>query len=111
MAGTNTLKDSESNVIIGLGDYVHTCAASNIYSVNVHVDMLPTSALSIVIKKNSTTVVSSVAPTTPQSHMDLACKINAAANDVIHVVLSSSNVNDLQANTVKSIVVVRQGLV
>jgi hypothetical protein len=63
------------------------------------------SNLQIVLKQNSTTLVtvggSSANPTPTQGILSASYNATAAANDVFHVVLSSSNAIDSVPNNVK----------
>ncbi len=108
---TTLVKSFQSNVINRLDTYNLTVPTTNTYSVDVQMTELPPSGLSIVIEKNSSPVASSAAPAATQGILDLQTKINCTASDVISVVISSSNVNDEQLNTVKGLINIREGLV
>jgi hypothetical protein len=68
-----------------------------------------TSGLSIVVNQNGSPIYTSTAPTVSQSALQFKVSFTASATDVITVVLSSSNANDEQLNTVKSTVSIGQG--
>jgi hypothetical protein len=107
----NTLKDSEQNVICGLGTWTHTTANTNMYFVKVHCEEVPTSTISITISQtgSQTASVTSTAPSAAQAEIDLQKIFNCAQGDVISVAISSSSSIDEQLNTVKTTVVVHQG--
>lgn len=110
MATTNNLKDNQSNVIVGLGTYVHTVKSTNMYFVNVQVLEVPPSSIVISILQNGTPVVTSSAPAAAQMALNLQKILNCTAGDVISVSITSSSVLDKQLNTVKSIIIIHQGL-
>lgn len=111
MSTTNNLKDSESNVINGLGAYTHTCANTSMYYVDAHANMDTSSSLIITIAQTGSTSVSvsSAAPASSQNHVDLRKVFNCAAGDVITVTMSSAAAVDNQLNRVKTIVSMRTG--
>lgn len=66
------------------------------------------SALQIVLKQNSTTLVTvggtATNPTPRQGSMAASTTMLCSAGDVVHVVLSSANAIDAVANNVKSVI-------
>lgn len=111
MSTTNNLKDSESNVICGLGAYVHTCANTQMYYVDAHASMDQNSSLIITIAQTGSrsASVSSAAPASSQKHVDLRNIFNCTAGDVITVTMSSAAAVDNQLNRVKTIVNIGRG--
>lgn len=110
MAQTVT-KISQSKVINQLDTYNHTALSSTVYTVSVRLDVIPTSGISVVIKNNSSTIITSTAPTTAENNVQVQAKINCAANDVIGVIFTSSTASDQGGNSFKAILDIRQGLV
>jgi hypothetical protein len=98
------LKDYQSNIEIGLGTFTYTAALAGVYFVSAQSSVLPPSGLSIVINQNGSPVMTSAAPSAAEQTVNLQDQINCAASDVITVVISSSNANDLMLNTVKTII-------
>lgn len=100
------LKDSQSNIEIGLGTFTHTTAHTAIYFVSSQSSVLPPSGLSVVINKNGSPVVTSAAPSAAEQLVSLQTLISCTAGDVITVVLSSSSANDLMLNSVKTLITI-----
>jgi hypothetical protein len=109
-----------NNAVAGLGTFSYTVVAAGMYTVSCQ-STLPyeqgtyndssvipavASALQIVINQNGNPVVtiggSSQNPTPTQPAMGTSARIQAAAGDVLSVVLSSANAIDNQPNSVKS---------
>lgn len=90
MAGTNSMFEGQSNVICGTGDYTCVVASTGRYNVKVRSTELPPSALSIVIKQDSTTKATSTAPTSGQSAITVEADMMCAAADTVHVVISGT---------------------
>lgn len=71
------------------------------------------SALQIVIKQNSTTLLtiggSSTNPTQSQPELGSSVRVNCAAGDALQIILSSANAIDNQPNSVKSTMTIYQG--
>lgn len=67
------------------------------------------SSLSIVVNQNGSPVYTSIAPTGTQRQIKFKVLLNCTAADVITVVLSSSNANDKQLNSLQSQISVNQG--
>lgn len=113
MAASFVLKDNQANQICGLGSFTYTVSSAGPFSVNVMSSVNPASSLSITIAQSGSqsVSVSSVAPSSVQSHIELSNKFNCAVSDVLTVTISSSAAIDEQLNTVESIVVLRAGLV
>lgn len=104
-------KISQSKVINQLDTYNHTALASTMYTVSVRLDDIPTTGITVVIKQNSSTIVTSTTATAAQNHIEIQTIINCTANDVIGVVFASSVAGDQGGNNFKAILAIRQGLV
>lgn len=113
----NTLKEHESNVICGLGSFTFTIPSTKagLYTVSVFCTEVPTSQISITLSQSGSKSVSvvSTAPSSSQNQIQFQQLFNVAVADVLTVAISTSDTNlsdpDNQKNTVKSIVVVKQG--
>jgi len=103
------LKDQQSNIAVGLGTYTYTVAAAGPFFVSASSSENPPLGLSLVINQNGSPKVSTAPVAAGQTHLDTQVKLNCAASDVITIVISSSLAIDNQLNTVKTIMVVRQG--
>lgn len=108
----NTLRVSQSNVIVGLGTFTHTTLSSTMYNVTVRATEVPTSSLSITIAQSgsASATITSTAPTSAQGHVELQKLFNCASGDVLTITLSSSAPIDNQLNTVKSVVTINVGM-
>jgi len=102
---------SQTKVINALDTYNHTALNDGMYSVSITLSEQPPSGMSILIKQNSSTKASFSSPVPSQQAINLQVVMNCAANDVIGVVLSSSNANDQQLNSIKAILNIHQGSV
>jgi hypothetical protein len=101
-----TLKDYQSNLFTGLGTFTYNVTVAGLYFASCTSSELPPSGLSIVINQNGSPVVSSATVQPAQMIVSAQTQISCAVNDVITFVLSSSNANDLSANTIKSTIVI-----
>lgn len=101
---------SKTKILTALDTYVHTCLNTSLYTVSVQLSEIPPSGITIAIKQNSSTIVSTAAPGSQQSHVELQCIINAAVNDTISVVLASSTAADSNKNAFKAILAISQGV-
>lgn len=105
----NYLKDQEANVIVGLGTYTYVVAVDSLFYVSDMSTVIAPSSLSVVINRNGSPVASSLIASLTETVSNLSAIIDCDIGDVITVVISSAAPNDNMLNTVKSIVVVRQG--
>lgn len=115
----NTLKEHESNVICGLGTFTYVVPASKsggLFYMSASVDEVPASNVTITLSQSGSksASVSSIAPSSTQSNIKVSNIFGiVAAGDVLTCTISTSQTNvnskDLQLNTLKTIVVVRQG--
>lgn len=105
----NTLKDTQTTIIVGLGTWTYTVVTAGLYFVDATASENPPSGLSIVINQNGSPVATSTAPSVPQQTIGIQKLFPCAASDVITVVLTSSAANDNQLNTVKTLINLRQG--
>lgn len=104
-------KISTSHSICALDTYNHTALQASMYVVEVDMSMIPPSGLSIVIKQNSSTKLTSIVPTAAQNHVRARIVLNCAINDVIGVVVSSPSASDSGPNAVQGILNIRVGSV
>lgn len=111
MSTTNNLKNSESNVIVGLGAYTHVCANTSMYFVDARSSVNPASSVIITIAQSGsvTDSVSSAAPAATQNNIELRKVFNCTAGDVLTVTMSSAAAIDNQLNNVKTIVSMHSG--
>lgn len=103
------LKDQQSNIAVGLGTYTYTVGAAGPFAVSAKCTENPPSSISIVINQNGSPKATSVAPSSAQNHIEVRTNLNCAASDTITIVISSSAPIDNQLNTIKTLMVVRQG--
>jgi len=107
---SNYLLLNQPQVFCGLGTLTFTIPTTGLYSVLFQTTEVPPSSLSVLVKKNGSTVFTAPTLTTTQSAMQFKVGLSLAANDVITVVLSSSAAVDNALNNVKSITSIEQGL-
>lgn len=100
---------NQSKVISNLDTYNHTALTTNMYSVKCEISEIPASGVTIAIKQNSTTVVTSAVPAATQSHVVIATVLNCTANDVIGIVVSSAVANDARPNQIKGLINIHVG--
>ena len=103
------VKLEESSVINQLDTYNYVVPTAGMYKMKVRLNEVPPSGMSIVMKQNSSTVASLSSPATSQQAMDLEIVVNAAMNDVLGLVLSSSQASDQGGNSFKAIYLLSQG--
>lgn len=99
------LKDTESNIEVGLNTFTYTVLVAGIYNFVIQSSLLVPSTLSIVINKNASPIATAAAPTATQSHIELeAAGINCAINDSITFVLTSSTATDAGTKSLINII-------
>lgn len=108
MAQTVTGIES-SKVISNLDTYNHTTLAAGLYTVSLSMNEIPPSGVSIAIQLNASTKITSVAPSSTQSHVSVSLTMNCATSDLISVVVSSATASDANKNAVKGILSIRRG--
>lgn len=110
----NDLQLNKAIPLEGLGDFTYTVVTAGSYTVGIKSTLPANSALSIVIKQNSTTRLTiggaTGNPTPTQQAIGTSYSQYFAASDVIHVVLSSSASVDALPNSVKSTINLFLGL-
>ena len=101
-------------VICGLDTMNYTVVTDGLYSVQVQLTEVPPSGISILVKKNGSTIFTAPALAIAQGAIQFKFGFSAVATDAISVVISSSQTGpsaiDNQLNTVKSTVYIQQGL-
>lgn len=106
---SNILILNQNRVDIGLVTDTYTVPVTGLYNMQARITEIPPSGLSVVVNQNGSPVYTAPTATPTQSEIDFKVDINATAADVITLVLSSSNSNDLQLNSVKTKVSIGQG--
>jgi hypothetical protein len=101
---------NQSKVLTQLDTYNHTALLASLYTVAIRLWEIPPSGISIVIKQNGSTIVSSVAPAAAQEEINLRTLLQCAVNDTITVVISSATVSDSLPNSFKAILDIQPGL-
>lgn len=100
----------QTKILTNLDTYVHTALATNFYFVGLTLSEVPPSGLSIVIKQNSTTIVTSAAPSSTQQTISLQTVLACAVNDTISVIISSTTPTESNPNSFKGILKINQGI-
>lgn len=101
----------KSKVINNLDTYNYTVVEAGMHMVRASVSEIPPSGMSIVLQKNSVTQKTSEVPAATQQLVDTQIVMNCAVNDVISVVLSSSDIDDTGRNVLKGIINIHRGSV
>jgi hypothetical protein len=102
MANVLGLKDTQANVICGLGTFTYTALATAVYKFSIQSTVSPPSGLSIVINQNGSPIDTTNSPSINSTHIELSIIQPCALNDVITFVLTSSAFNDMQPGGVNS---------
>lgn len=109
----NSLAMNTSNAVAGLGTFLYTFTAadatnSSYMTCNVQSTLQLNSALQIVIKHNSSTIITAggaaTDPTPTQLSIGAGTKFAFVAGDTVSVIFSSSATPDNNPNGVKSVV-------
>jgi hypothetical protein len=105
---------AQSKVISNLDTYNHTAVLNSMYYVSCILTEQPNSTVSITIEQNGTPVTSIAAPgngRTKQCSIVCQTVLNCAINDLISIVISSSNPIDQAINSIKGIINIHPGSV
>lgn len=100
---------TQSKVINQLDTYNHTAGASTMYRVEVRLNEIPSSGITIAIKQNASTIITTAVPAAGQNHIEVRTVLNCIQNDVIGVVIASSTPGDQGGNSFKAILTINQG--
>lgn len=100
---------AEAKVISSLDTYNHTTLLAAVYQVKVDVTEIPTSGISVVIKQNFSTIVTSLVPAATQNTITIATPINCAISDVISVVITSTSAVEAGPNEFKGLINIHVG--
>lgn len=100
----------QAKVLSSLDTYQYTVLSNGVYEVQMTVMPLSLpSSIIIQIKQNSSVITTSPAPSANQQVMSQSASINCVANDVISVILSSSQASDTGRNAFKGILDIHVG--
>lgn len=102
---------AQTKVLNQLDTYNHTALLSSMYTVEMDLNEIPPSGITITIQQNSSTKASLSAPAASQSAMSLRTILNCAANDIISVIIASSTPSDQLGNSFKGILKITPGTV
>ncbi len=89
-------------------DYTIQTDGDHVCSAQMTMAVRP-SSLSVVIKKNSTTIFTSAAPSAAQRVLNCSVSGNFIVGDVIHFVISSTDQVDAAPNVIKGILNIHRG--
>ena len=110
---STTLKDSEANIICGLGTYTHTVVLPTgttqaMYFMKADCLETPASSISITLSQSGSTTasVTSTAPSAVQQLCSVQNTFNCQAGDVLTCAITSAAAIDNQLNGVKTTVAV-----
>ena len=105
----NYLLKDQPFVFCGLGTLTYNVLADGNYNAAVQLSENPPSGLSVLVKNNGSTIFTAPTITPTQIAQQFRVAFQAVANDVITVVLASSEQIDNNLNTVKSTIYVGGG--
>lgn len=100
---------SQTKVLSNLDTYNHTAMQASMYKVEVQMSENPPSGLTITIQQNGVTKASTSTPASSQAVVDLQVLLNCAPNDLISVILASSNAQEAAPNQIKGILKISVG--
>lgn len=103
MAQTLLNMDS-SKVISSLDTYNYAIPATGVYLIQVQMTENPPSALSVVIKQNTVSKISSAAPAVAQATLQTQILLRCAAADAISIEITSATANEAAPNVIKGII-------
>lgn len=107
---SNILLLNTTQVMVGLGTMTFTCPIAGTYRVTCDLTEMPPSSLSVVVNKNGSPVYTAPALSPTQPGLRFVVDVlQAAASDVITVVLSSSAPADNTLNSIKSSISIGNG--
>lgn len=106
---SNILILNVPRVDVGLITDTYTVPSTGLYNLNAQITEIPPSGLSIVVNQNGSPVYTAPTLTPTQDAIQFKVDLNCVAADVITLVLSSSNANDLLLESVKTNVSIGQG--
>ncbi len=100
-----TLQNMESTkVISSLDTYNYTIPAAGQYLIQVQMNEIPPSALSVVIKQQTVAKATSDAPAAAQGIVNLQVLLNCALSDVISLEITSATAGEAAPNQIKGII-------
>lgn len=106
MAQTLVNLDS-SKVISKLDTYNYTIPSTGVYLIQVQMIEIPPSALSIVIKQNTVSKASSVAPAAAQQIVNTQILLRCAASDAISIEVTSATAGEAAPNQIKGLIMIQ----
>lgn len=106
---SNILILNTPRVDVGLVTDTFTVPTTGLYNLEAQITEIPPSSLSIVVNQNGSPVYTAPVLTPTQSAIQFKVDLSCTAADVITLVLSSSNPNDLLLESVKTNVAIGQG--
>lgn len=98
-----------SKPVNNLDTYNYTVINAGMHLVAVTINEQPPSGITISLKLNGSTVVSTSAPNVQQQVINLSTTMNCSPNDVIGIVLASSTPSDQGPQSFKGLIRINQG--
>jgi hypothetical protein len=98
-----------SKVISNLDTYQYTVGANGMHYVNLAINEIPPSGITISIQQNSNTPLVTSAPSAAQQVVQLATTLNCVIGDTITIVVASSTPSDQGPQSFKGILTIKQG--
>jgi len=99
------ISNSASSIVVSnLDTYQFTVPLASLYRVSCRASEIPPSGLQITINQNGSQLAQTVVPAASQNHTELTLIVNAAASDVLQIVLSSAVASDSLMQAVKAII-------
>lgn len=97
-------------LVTNLDTYSYTVVNTGNHMVSVKLnDVVSLTNITVVIKQNSTTLVTASAPISTRNEINVETLVSAVANDVIGVVITSSATSDILPNQIKGYINIHQG--
>ena len=104
-----TLFQNQTQVMVGLGTFTYTIPSTGIYSVILQSTEIPPSGIVIKVKDNGADVYTAPTLGVAQSAINFTYSQNYTSGHTVTIVLSSSNANDNQLNSVKTSASIQRG--
>ena len=101
-----------NSVTAGLQTETFIVPVAGIYKISCRTTAIPTSGVVLTVSQSGSQSVSynSGPSTIQQSHMEISQEFDCAIGDVLTMAISSSNMNDISINQVKTTVALTQDL-
>lgn len=106
MASINNLKAGKPITVEGLGTNTFTATTSGPHHIRIATTVTPASGLAIVINLNGSAVITSPTLSAAEMSVEVEANIQMAVSDVVTLVLTGNNAQDIVPNSIKSLITI-----